>query len=64
MNGNLITYNAKFNEYSPFTINATNTDVVQVSGVITKEDIKKLDKMAKKPTSRNIRIKKGKNTSK
>lgn len=60
---NVITNTMSVNEYTPFTIISTNTDLVQISGVVLKEDIEKLNNKKNKPSTKQIKIKK-KNTTK
>ncbi len=62
MNNNFITNSLKFNEYNPFTISSTHTDIVRISGTIPKEEVEKLSKRKEKPTTRDIKIKKNKKT--
>lgn len=58
MNNTFVANSLKFNEYNPFTISSTNTEIVQISGVIPKKEVDKLNKEKIKPTTRDIRIKK------
>ena len=60
---NVITNTMSVNEYTPFTIISTNTDLVQISGVVPKEDIEKLNNKKIKPSIKQIKIKKKKTTN-
>lgn len=60
---NVITNTMSVTEYTPFTIISTNTDLVQISGVVTKEDIEKLNNKKIKPSTKQIKIKKKKTTN-
>lgn len=60
---NIVTNTMNVNEYTPFTILSTNTELVQISGVVTKEDIEKLNKDKTRPNTKLIRIIKKKTTS-
>lgn len=60
---NVITNTMSVNEYTPFTIISTNTDLVQISGVVPKEDIEKLNNKKIKPSTKQIKIKKKKTTN-
>lgn len=53
---NIVTNTMNVNEYTPFTILSTNTELVQISGVVTKEDIEKLNKDKTRPSTKQIRI--------
>ncbi len=64
MNNIFIANSLNFNKYNPFTISSTQTDLVQISGIIPKEDIDKFNKQKSKPTTREIKIKKTKKTTK
>lgn len=59
---NIVTNTMNVNEYTPFTILSTNTELVQISGVVTKEDIEKLNKDKTRPNTKLIRIIKKKTT--
>ena len=60
---NIITNTLSVNEYTPFTIISTNTELVQISGIVSKEDIEKLNKTKIKPSTKQIKIKKKKTTN-
>lgn len=60
---NIVTNTMNVNEYTPFTILSTNTELVQISGVVTKEDIEKLNKDKTRPNTKLIRIIKKKTTN-
>lgn len=60
---NIVTNTMNVNEYTPFTILSTNTELVQISGVVTKEDIEKLNKDKTRPSTKQIRIIKKKTTN-
>lgn len=60
---NVVTNTMNVNEYTPFTILSTNTELVQISGVVTKEDIEKLNKDKTRPSTKQIRIIKKKTTN-
>ena len=60
---NIVTNTMNVNEYTPFTILSTNTELVQISGVVTKEDIEKLNKDKTRPNTKLSRIIKKKTTN-
>ena len=60
---NIVTNTMNVNEYTPFTILSTNTELAQISGVVTKEDIEKLNKDKTRPSTKQIRIIKKKTTN-
>ena len=55
---NLITYSMNTNEYNPFSISITTTEIVQISGTISKKDLKCCKKKTKKINTKDIKIKK------
>lgn len=56
----MIVKSINVNEYTPFTIISTNTDIVQIAGIVTKEDIDKSKKQGKNINTKEIKIKKRK----
>ena len=58
MSTRISTSTIKTNEYNPFTVSITTTDIIQITGVVEKKDldVKKLEKV--KPVTNSLKIKK------